>query len=209
MFMTDVTQIETTRKQIEIMSEQLDHDIPVLEATRGEDENMLRELSAKRGEVEHTKGEVEKKRKIAEKEAQEAADANRAGQEKFAQSQPLLEDAQDAVLKLGKDSLVKIKKLHAPSAGMKEVFEAVCIMFGRSPRRVESSVPGVKEDDYWPEAVSMLNDVQFIKNVTNFRIENISKDIINKLQKYCPNDEQIRAEKRKAALQSYEAVAAL
>jgi len=141
--------------------------------------------------------------------ATEASEANRIAQEKFAQAQPLLAEAQEAVLRLDKDSLTKVKRLHAPTAGMKEVFEAVCVMFGRNPRRVEGHMPGVREDDYWPEAVTMLNDILFIRNVTNMRIENLTKETMNKLKRYCPADPAIRADKRKAALQSYAAVATL
>ena len=143
------------------MQQQLNHDIPVLEATRAGVENMLEQLTVKRSEVEVTRTEVQAKSDMAEKEAKEASEANQIAQEQFALAQPILAEAQEAVLKLDKDSLTNIKKLHAPSAGMKETFEAVCIMFGRQPRKVDGP-NGTKEEDYWPETVSMLNDVNFV-----------------------------------------------
>ncbi|OHT14597.1 Dynein heavy chain family protein [Tritrichomonas foetus] len=203
-----VEKIKTTKIQIEAMSKQLDHDIPVLKATRTEVELMLKELTIKRSEVEVTRTEVQAKSDTAEQEAAEAGEANRIAQEQFALAQPLLTEAQEAVLKLDKDSLTNIKKLHAPTAGMKETFEAVCIMFGRQPRKVDGP-KGVKEEDYWPETVSMLNDVNFTKIITNFKIETISRETINKIKKYVPADKEVRAAKRQAALQSFAAVAAL
>ena len=203
-----VEKIKTTQIQIQAMSQQLDHDIPVLKATRSEVEQMLEELTVKRGEVEKTRTEVQAKRAQAEKEAAEAAEANQVAQEQFALAQPLLQEAQEAVMKLDKDSLTNIKKLHAPSAGMKETFEAVCILFGRQPKKIDGP-KGTKEEDYWPETVSMLNDVNFIKTITNFKIESISKETINKIKKYVPADKEARAEKRRIALQSFVAVAAL
>ncbi|OHT17559.1 Dynein heavy chain family protein [Tritrichomonas foetus] len=204
-----VTKITTTRTQIESMSKQLDHDIPILQKTRGDVEKMLQDLTVKRGEVEETRKEVQGKSEIAEKEAEEAAEANKIAQEQLELAQPLLKEAQDAVQKLDKDSLVNIKKLHNPSAGMKDTFDAICIMFGRNPRKVDGPNPGEKVDDYWPEAVSLLNDIQFVKNVTNFKIENITKNTIEKLKKYVPQNKEIRTQKKNAAVASFQAVGAL
>jgi hypothetical protein len=82
-------------------------------------------------------------------------------------------------------------------------------MFGRTPRKVDGPTPGSKEDDYWLETLTLLNDVTFIKNVTNFKIEALSREAIQKLRKYVPANHQARADKRKAAQQSFAAVAAL
>jgi hypothetical protein len=169
---------------------------------------MLADLHVKRSEVEETRHQVQKRSSIAENEAARAAETNRIAQEQLAQAQPILEEAQNAVQQLDKDSLVNIKKLHQPSGGMRETFDAVCVMFGRNPRKVDGSNPGEKIDDYWPEAVSLLNDFQFIKNVTNFKPETLPRQTIEKLKKYC-GKEELRPEKRKAALASFTAVAAL
>jgi hypothetical protein len=48
---------------------------------------------------------------------------------------------------LEKDSLLKIKKLHAASTGMKDTFDVICRMFGRAPHRLEGAVLDAKEDD--------------------------------------------------------------
>ena len=204
-----VEKIISTRTQIQAMSEQLDRDIPVLQQTRAEVEQMMKELTVKRGEVEETRREVQGKSEIAEREAAQAAETNRIAQEQLEMAQPILEEAQEAVQRLDKNSLVEIKKLHQPSSGMVDTFEAVCILFGRNPRKIDGPNPGEKIDSYWPEAVALLNDVQFIKNVQGFKPETIPKPTIEKLRKYCPANPQVRAEKRKAALASFQAVAAL
>jgi len=204
-----VEKIVKTRTQIQEMSLQLDHDIPVLEKTQSDAEIMVKELHRRKKDAEETRAIVVEQSLIAENEAKESEAANQIAQEQLRLAQPLLMEAQEAVNRLDKDSLVSIKKLHIPSSGMKETFEAVCIMFGRAPRKVDTPTPGVKEDDYWPEAVSLLNDVQFIKNITNFSIESMPKDVIHRLKKYVPKDKGIRSEKRKSALASFQAVASL
>ena len=204
-----VEQILTTRKQIDEMSKQLNTDIPVLEKTKKEVEEFLKELKIKSEEVEETRREVQGKREIAEAEAKEAAQTNQIAQEQLALAQPILEQAQNAVNKLDKNALVEIKKLHKPTAGMKDTFDAVCIMFEKQPRKVPGDKPGEKIEDYWPEAISLLNNVQFITNVQNFKPETIKPEYINKLKKYVPVKEELRAEKRKAAQDSFLAVASL
>ncbi|KAK8896419.1 hypothetical protein M9Y10_014318 [Tritrichomonas musculus] len=202
-----VEKIKTTRGSIETMSKQLDIDIPILQKTRSEVKLMLGELKVKQEEVEDNRAQVQEQSDIAEKEAQTAKKANSIAQKELKKAEPLLQEAQNAVNRLDKDSLVNIKKLHNPSAGMKDTFDAVCIMFGKSPKKVDGPMPGEKIDDYWPEAVSLLNDFNFIKNVQNFKMDNIPKEVINKLKKYV--NKEVREEKRKAALASFQAVAAL
>jgi len=204
-----IEKIKTTQVQISRMREQLDRDIPVLQKMEAEVETILEELHVKRAEVEVTKEEVLRKSEIAAVETKEAAESNRIAQEQFARAQPILAEAQDAVQRLDKDSLVNIKKLHQPSGGMKDTFEAICIMFERQPRKVDGPTPGTKEDDYWPEFVSLLNDIQFIKNITSFKIESMKKDTINRLRKYVPENKQVRAEKKKAAVASFQAIGAM
>jgi hypothetical protein len=204
-----VEKIVSTRAQIQLMSDQLDRDIPVLEKTRGEVASMLQDLHVNQSKVEETRKDIQAKSEVAEKEAGEAAEINRIAQEQLARAQPILEEAQDAVKKLDKNSLVEIKKLHQPSGGMKETFEAICIMFGRNPRKLDGPSPGEKIEDYWPEAVVLLNGVSFIKDVQGFEITKMEEKTLIKLKKYVPTNRELRAEKRKAALSSFQAVAAL
>jgi hypothetical protein len=83
---------------------------------------------------------------------------------------------------MDKDSLVNIKSLKKVYPALRETFAAICIMFNRLPRRVDGGAPGVKIDDYWPEKLSLVNDVQFIKRVQGLDPEKLSKETINKLK---------------------------
>jgi hypothetical protein len=133
---TGAEQIQATRPHIAQMSEQIDSDIPVIETTRREDEGMLAKLAMHRGEVETTAAAVEERSRTAETEAATAAAAN------------AVAIAQNAVQCLDKDSFGNVKKLQAPSTGMKDTFDVICRMFGRAPPRVEGAVFNAKEDDF-------------------------------------------------------------
>ncbi|EAY21562.1 Dynein heavy chain family protein [Trichomonas vaginalis G3] len=204
-----VSKIKLTGQMIGEMTEKHDHDIPELDRMSKDMEKLVQELTISKDEAEKSREVVKQQSLVAEKNASEANKANKIAQEQLKLAQPLLSDAQAAVMKLDKDSLVSIKKLHAPSTGMRDTFDAICIMFNRNPKKVDNPSTGLREDDYWPETIALLNDVQFVKNVTNFKVERLTQDQINKLKKYVPKEKPARMEKLRAANASFQAVAAL
>ncbi|OHT12762.1 Dynein heavy chain family protein [Tritrichomonas foetus] len=208
-YLNGVDKIKATRKQIEELSRQLDHDMPILQQKRKQVEEMLLDLQVKKGEVEDTQKQVKEQSQLAEVEAAAAKKTNRIAQKKLQAAQPILQAAQDAVDSMDRDSLVNIKTLKKVHPALRETFDAICIIFGRNPRKVDSGVPGVKEDDYWPETLSLLNDSQFIKKVKMFEIEKLSRDTINKLKKYVGQNKKEREEKRSAVESGYIAAANL
>jgi hypothetical protein len=201
-----IDKIQATRTQIEALSKQLDRDIPMLQQKRKEVEEMLVDLQAKQGEVEDTRAQVKEQSEAAELEAAAAAETNRVAQEKLAQAQPILEAAQEAVDSMDRDSLVNIKTLKKIHPGLRETFDAICIIFGRQPRRVDGDVPGTKKDDYWPETLSLLNDFQFIKKVKMFKVEEMTRDTVNKLKKYVGMKTEERDKKLAEVQSGYQAV---
>ena len=205
-YVTGIDKITTTREQIEGLRQQLDRDIPMLEQKRAEVAKMLIDLQTKQHEVEQTKAEVKEQSDLAEKEAAAAAETNRIAQKQLAAAQPILEAAQEAVDSMDKDSLVNIKTLKKIHPALRETFEAICIIFGRAPRRVDGDIPGTKKDDYWPETLSLLNDFQFIRKVKMFEVEKLTKETINKLKKYVGANKSERDKKLAEVQGGYQAV---
>ncbi|EAY20056.1 Dynein heavy chain family protein [Trichomonas vaginalis G3] len=204
-----VEKISTTQATIKELSVQLDHDIPVLEDKKKQVEEMMQQLQVRQGEVETTKQAVEKQSELAEIEEQKASEKNAIAQGKLAEAQPILEGAQKAVDSIDKDSLTNIKTLKKISPALRETFDAICIIFQRSPKKVDGPQPGVKIDDYWPETLSLLNDVQFIKKVKQLDVKEIPKSVIDKLKKYVPTDKSIRDAKIAEIVKGYSAVSNL
>ena len=204
-----VSKIKATRRQVQELGKQLDRDIPMLQEKRKEVKEMLHDLQVKKVEVEETQRQVKEQSQLAEIEAAKAKEANKVAQRKLATAQPILKAAQDAVDSIDKDSLTNIKTLKKIHPALRETFEAICIVFGRSPRKVETGVPGVKEDDYWPETLSLLNDIQFIRKVKMFEVEKLTRETINKLRKYVGANKKEREEKRLAVESGYQAAAHL
>ena len=204
-----VEKITTTRGQIEDLSQKLDRDIPVLENKKKDVELMLKDLKVKQAEVEGTKIEVQKQSDVAEEEEKIASEKNAIAQQQLAEAQPILQGAQDAVDSMDKDSLVNIKTLKKISAPLRETFEAICIIFERQPRKVDGDVPGKKIDDYWPETLTLLNDVQFIRKIKNLEVDKLPKTIIDKLKKYVGSDKKDRERKLNEVKAGYKAVSNL
>jgi hypothetical protein len=170
---------------------------------------MLQNLQKKQSEVEKNRQQVKAQSELAEVEQVAAAEANQIAQEQLALARPILVRAQEAVDSMDKDSLVNIKSLKKVHPALRETFEAICIMFNRPPRRVDGGAPGVKIDDYWPETLSLVNDVQFIKRVKGLDPEKLSKETINKLKKYVGHTKKERDDKLAAVQSGYSAVANL
>jgi hypothetical protein len=173
--------------------------MPVLKQKRAEVEEMLKDLQIKHAEVEETRAAIQKQSELAEIEAAAAAETNRIAQEKLAAAQPILQAAQDAVDSMDKDSLTNIKHLKKIHPALRETFDAICIIFDRKPRG----------DDYWPETLVLLNDVQFIKKVKGYPVEAMSRQTVEKLRKYVGANKQQRDEKLQKVQSGYQAVANL
>jgi hypothetical protein len=93
---------------------------------------------------------------------------------------------------------------------MTVVIEALCIVFGRKPKKVDGP-RGAKIDDYWSEAKVLLNDTHFLQKIayppflifvfckiclivrSDFDKDNIPEEIILKLKPYINNPQFVPA----------------
>ena len=190
-----VDKIEATRNQIEGLSKQLDHDIPILEQKQKEVQDMLEDLSIKQADVEEVRKEVKGQSEVAEKEASEAKEASDIANAEVEKTVPYVKQATDAIDKLDKDSLVAVKTLKVISPALRETFEGICIIFNKKPRKVDGPTPGSKIDDYWPESLALINDVKFIQKVKEFDIRPLPRATINRLTKIVGTNAQERQSK--------------
>ncbi|EAY07015.1 Dynein heavy chain family protein [Trichomonas vaginalis G3] len=205
-FDSGIEKIEKTRNQIQELSKQLDIDIPILKNKQKNVEDLIKDLQKKQADVEQTRTAIKEQSEKAEVEATAAAEANKIAQEKLNEAKPILQGAQDAIDMIDRDSIVNIKQLKKIHPALREAFEAICILFGRQPRKVDSGTPGVKTEDYWPEALVLLNDVAFLKKIRNFQPDTITKETIKKLAKYVPTDKKTREDKLADVRSGYHAV---
>ncbi len=61
-----------------------------------------------------------------------------------------------------------VKTMKSPPYGVKLVMEAVCVLKGLKPDRLNDPATGKKIEDYWGPSKKMLGDMKFLESLQNF-----------------------------------------
>ena len=139
--------------QVEVMKRELIELQPVLVKTQGETEAMLVVIDRETVEANKKREVVSADEAVASEKAAAATAIKNECEGELAVAMPLLEDALKALNTLTKGDITEVKALKSPPAGVKLVMEAVCIMRGVAPKKVQDPAnPAKKIDDYWPPA---------------------------------------------------------
>ena len=101
----------------------------------------------------------------------------------LALAMPALEGAMAALRSLSKGDLVEIKAMKKPPAATKMVMEAVCIMLGVEPEKIQDPHDGTKKvDDYWgPAQKVVLADSNLLTKLVNYDKDNMAPAMIEKI----------------------------
>lgn len=109
----------------------------------------------------------------------------------LAQALPVLEEALKALDTLDRNDITEIRTMNTPPDGVKLVIEALCIVKGVKPNRVQDpSNPTKKIDDYWePAKKQVLSDARLLLSLKEYNKDDIPVSTINKLIPYIQNPE--------------------
>lgn len=79
--------------------------------------------------------------------------------------------------------------MKSPPMGVRLVMEAVCVLKGIKPDKINDPLgSGKKLDDYWGPSKRLLGDIKFLENLINYDKDNIPEHIIKTIrEKYIPN----------------------
>lgn len=99
----------------------------------------------------------------------------------LAEAMPVVEEAKKALNSIGKNDVVFIKQMKSPSADIRMVLSAVCILFGLAPQKKLDPQTQQRVTDYWPTTMTMISGADFLSKLLNYDYENIPSDIIDKL----------------------------
>lgn len=82
-----------------------------------------------------------------------------------------------------------MKTMKSPPAGVRLVMEAVCVLKGIKPDRVnDPGGSGKKVEDYWGPSKRLLGDMKFLENLKAFDKDNIPSSIMKTIrERYIPN----------------------
>ncbi|TPP57810.1 Dynein heavy chain [Fasciola gigantica] len=107
----------------------------------------------------------------------------------LAEAIPILEMALKALETLTPADITIVKTMKSPPAGVRLVMEAVCVLKGIKPDRVnDPGGSGKKVEDYWGPSKRLLGDMKFLENLKGFDKDNIPNSIMKTIrERYIPN----------------------
>ncbi|CAH8568670.1 unnamed protein product [Dicrocoelium dendriticum] len=107
----------------------------------------------------------------------------------LAEAIPILEIALKALETLTPADITIVKAMKSPPAGVRLVMEAVCVLKGIKPDRVNDPAgSGKKVEDYWGPSKRLLGDMKFLENLKGFDKDNIPNSIMKMIrERYIPN----------------------
>merc|ERR1719201_1182440 len=100
-------------------------------------------------------------------------------EELLAEAVPALNAALSALDTLKKSDIDVVKTMKAPPAGVRLVMEAVCVMKGAKPEKVNDPAGGTKKVlDYWGPSKKLLSDMKFLDSLRSYDKDNIPPAVI-------------------------------
>ncbi|OON19288.1 ATPase family protein, partial [Opisthorchis viverrini] len=181
--------LSSAAEEIAVMSQELQSLQPkLLQASKEVDAVMV--------VVEQQSAEATKQEKVVrvdEAIAGEQARAAEAIKEEcdadLAEAIPILEIALKALETLTPADITIVKAMKSPPAGVRLVMEAVCVLKGIKPDRInDPGGSGKKIEDYWGPSKRLLGDMKFLENLKAFDKDNIPASIMKVIrERYIPN----------------------
>ena len=96
----------------------------------------------------------------------------------LAEAMPILNAALAALNTLTPADIAVVKTMKSPPAGIRLVCEALCVLKGIKPDRINDPSTGRKIEDYWGPSKKMLGDMKFLDSLLTFDKDNIPPAII-------------------------------
>eukprot|EP00958_Prasinococcus_capsulatus_P016076 scaffold1766_cov401-Prasinococcus_capsulatus_cf.AAC.33 len=190
--------------QVGIMKQKLEELTPVLSQTSRETEELLRQIERDSREADGKREAVKAEEEAANIKAAEAKAMKDECEADLAVAMPMLDSALQALNTLSKSDITEVKSMKNPPAAVKLVMEAVCIMKGVKPKRInDPKNPVRKMDDYWEPSQKLLADTCFLPSLREYDKDNVPAKIIEQIRPYVNNAEFDPELVRKASKAAY------
>jgi dynein heavy chain, axonemal len=182
---TGLEKLLNATKEVENLQEELEAMQPMLMQTSQETEFAMKKIAVDKIQAEEIKEIVATEELAASKKAEETKAMAEDAKRDLDEAIPALEAAVESLNSLSKNDVIEVRSMQRPPEGVKLVIEAVCIMKGIKPKKIDGDKPGKKIDDYWEPGKALLADPQkFLDSLLNFDKDNISEATITKIKPY-------------------------
>ena len=186
-FEIGLEKIVTTEGSVEGMRKVLTDLQPQLIEAQKETDRKIVIVDANKKEAEIMEVSVREEELIARTAATKAEGIKRECDIALSECLPILQEAIDALNVLNKDDISKIKKGASPPQLVKDVMEAICILFDVEPPKKQNPETMKMEPQWWEASQKVLSKADFLKDLMNFTKENITEKQIKALQKFIQN----------------------
>lgn len=90
--------------------------------------------------------------------------------------------------RLEPEQIAEMKAMKNPPGAVKTVMEAICILLGEQPEKVVDPATGQRKDDWWKTSVRVLGNTAFLKNLLNYKRDEIPPQLMKRVRdKYVPD----------------------
>jgi len=86
------------------------------------------------------------------------------------------------------EQIAEMKAMKNPPGAVKTVMEAICILLGETAEKVVDTTTGQRKDDWWKTSVRVLGNQSFLKNLLNYKRDEIPPQLMKRIrEKYVPD----------------------
>ncbi|KAL0223335.1 hypothetical protein P9112_002725 [Eukaryota sp. TZLM1-RC] len=179
--------IENTSAEVDILRNNLEKLVPELQEQSIETDAMIERINKDKEGAAVTRAAVSEEEAEATKKAEEVREVKESAEADLAEAIPILEAARESVQCLKIKSIQEVANYKSPPAGVKLVMQAICVMLGVKPQRINdpSGVPGKKIDDYWTPSKGLLANARgLMDSLLDYNAEEISPNIIKAIKPF-------------------------
>ncbi|XP_028848515.1 dynein heavy chain 12, axonemal isoform X2 [Denticeps clupeoides] len=156
---------------------------PKLEVAKIENERITEKVKVESKEVEAKSKVVRMEEEAAAIEAREAQTLKNECEHELAKAIPALEAAYSALNTLKSSDVTIVKSMKNPPSGVKLVMEAVCVMKDIKPEKINDPAgTGQKILDYWGPSKKLLGDMNFLRDLKEYKKDDIPATIMSKIR---------------------------
>ena len=199
-YQNGLEQLAVAEESVGGMQKELTDLQPVLKQSQKDTDALMAEIESKLPGVRKEEAVVGKEAAVAQGEADEVQKQVDEVQADLDEAIPALNDALKALDTIKPADIDEVRKLAKPPATVKLVAEAVCVMLGEKPVKVQDPEdPSKKIWDFWPTSQKMLNDKGFIPRLKHYDKDNIPVKVMKEMRTKYKQDPSFTPENAKKA----------
>ncbi|RNF08530.1 dynein, axonemal, heavy polypeptide 1 [Trypanosoma rangeli] len=171
-----VDKLQSTQLLVDEMKKQLVQMQPKLLQAAKDTEEIMEKVKKEQGVAQIVRAECAKEEELAMGIRREADGIRAECQAELDKALPILKAAEDALAELRPDDIREVKSFQKPAARVVLVLEAVLVLLG-------------EKDLSWDRAKLVMSRMDFIKDLQNYKRDELTERVVRALQRYINNPE--------------------